>query len=129
MHLDGTIDSDTYRTKLQEYKKRQQEITFEMLVHIDSDEICLITAKTVFDLAKNSRAIFESSNLDEKQQLLRFVFSNLRADGENLHLELREPFSTMSKIENQPDWLGRKDSNLRMPVPKTGALPLGYAPT
>jgi hypothetical protein len=26
------------------------------------------------------------------------------------------------------DWLGRQDSNLRMPVPKTGALPLGDAP-
>src|SRR5215208_4189662 len=26
------------------------------------------------------------------------------------------------------DWLGRVDSNQRMPVPKTGALPLGYAP-
>lgn len=26
-------------------------------------------------------------------------------------------------------WLGRQDSNLRMPVPKTGALPLGHAPT
>src|SRR6266852_9224128 len=25
-------------------------------------------------------------------------------------------------------WLGRKDSNLRMPDPKTGALPLGDAP-
>jgi hypothetical protein len=25
-------------------------------------------------------------------------------------------------------WLGREDSNLRMPVPKTGALPLGDAP-
>src|SRR6185369_8941117 len=25
-------------------------------------------------------------------------------------------------------WLGRVDSNQRMPVPKTGALPLGYAP-
>jgi hypothetical protein len=25
-------------------------------------------------------------------------------------------------------WLGREDSNLRVPVPKTGALPLGYAP-
>ena len=24
-------------------------------------------------------------------------------------------------------WLGRQDSNLRMPVPKTGALPLGHA--
>jgi hypothetical protein len=26
------------------------------------------------------------------------------------------------------NWLGRQDSNLRMPVPKTGALPLGDAP-
>ena len=25
-------------------------------------------------------------------------------------------------------WLGRRDSNPRMPVPKTGALPLGHAP-
>src|SRR4029079_15510358 len=25
-------------------------------------------------------------------------------------------------------WLGRVDSNQRMPVPKTGALPLGYGP-
>ena len=25
-------------------------------------------------------------------------------------------------------WLGREDSNLRMAVPKTAALPLGYAP-
>jgi hypothetical protein len=28
----------------------------------------------------------------------------------------------------KPIWLGRQDSNLRMPVPKTGALPLGHAP-
>jgi len=27
------------------------------------------------------------------------------------------------------EWLGWQDSNLRMPVPKTGALPLGYTPT
>jgi hypothetical protein len=26
------------------------------------------------------------------------------------------------------DWLGRQDSNLRMPDPKSGALPLGDAP-
>src|SRR6476661_10281010 len=27
-----------------------------------------------------------------------------------------------------PNWLGREDSNLRMPDPKSGALPLGDAP-
>ena len=31
-------------------------------------------------------------------------------------------------IRDRTGWLGRQDSNLRMPVPKTGALPLGDAP-
>ena len=30
--------------------------------------------------------------------------------------------------ETGKSWLGREDSNLRMAVPKTAALPLGYAP-
>src|SRR5438552_2404153 len=36
----------------------------------------------------------------------------------------------LSRFERKKvrDWLGRQDSNLRMPVPKTGALPLGDAP-
>ena len=33
--------------------------------------------------------------------------------------------TAVTDIQN---WLGREDSNLRMPDPKTGALPLGYAP-
>ena len=32
------------------------------------------------------------------------------------------------RLHSRGDWLGRQDSNLRMPVPKTGALPLGDAP-
>jgi hypothetical protein len=32
------------------------------------------------------------------------------------------------EINRIDKWLGRKDSNLRMAVPKTAALPLGYAP-
>ena len=30
--------------------------------------------------------------------------------------------------ESMKNWLGREDSNLRMPAPKAGALPLGDAP-
>ena len=129
MHLDGTVDSETYHAKLQEYKMRQREITSELQSHGEIDETSLITAKTVFDLAKRAREIFEkSSNLNEKQQLLRFFYSNLRLDAETLHVELQEPFLSMVKMSDQPQWLGREDSNLRVPVPKTGALPLGYAP-
>ena len=33
-----------------------------------------------------------------------------------------------SRIADCKTWLGREDSNLRMPESKSGALPLGYAP-
>ncbi len=129
MHLDGTVDADTYKNKMNEYKNRQREITSEMQSHVELDELNMITVQKVLRLAKLSREIFESSNIEEKQQLLRFVYSNLKLDGENLLAELKEPFFSMEKIGDQPIWLGRKDSNLRMPGPKPGALPLGYAPT
>ena len=32
-------------------------------------------------------------------------------------------------VNNNEEWLGCQDSNLGMPIPKTGALPLGDTPT
>jgi site-specific DNA recombinase len=76
-HLDGNIDTAIYQQKLQEYKKRQREIVQEMEAHVETDETCLITIKVVTDLAR-LRKFFLSSNLDEKRELLNFVFSNLK---------------------------------------------------
>ena len=54
----------------------------------------------------------------------------------NLHLRmpLADSIPSNQSHEKIPSfyrifsWLGRRDSNPRMPVPKTGALPLGHAP-
>ena len=41
-----------------------------------------------------------------------------------------EAHSTTKEAYAPPaDWLGRQDSNLGMPESKSGALPLGYAPS
>ena len=45
MHLDGAIDAETYKVKVEVYKERQREITLEMQAHIDTDESCLIDLK------------------------------------------------------------------------------------
>ena len=55
MHLDGGVDSETYHLKLEEYRRRQREITSEMKAHVNADEVCLIMAKTVSDLAKRTK--------------------------------------------------------------------------
>ncbi len=38
----------------------------------------------------------------EKQQLLNFVFSNLKLDGKKLLVTLREPFLTLCAMSHQP---------------------------
>jgi site-specific DNA recombinase len=113
MHLDGGIDSETYHSKLEEYKKRQREITSEMEAHVNADETCIITAKTVLDLAKRAKELFMSSKLGEKQQLLNFVFSNFQLEGKRLLVTLREPFLTLTALSHQPVSLRVQDSNLR----------------
>jgi hypothetical protein len=64
-HLDGKIDGDIYNQKLKEYKTRQLEITSQMSAHVDADKASLIKVKTVLDLAKRAKAIYESSKVDE----------------------------------------------------------------
>lgn len=84
-----------------------------MREHINGDKKRLITAKTVLDLAKCAKEIFMSSGLKEKQQLLNFVFSNLKLDKKKLSVTLREPFSTILAVSHQPANLRVQDSNLR----------------
>ncbi len=44
-------------------------------------------------------------------------------------VNVRTDFNALKQQSGSANlWLGWQDSNLRMPVPKTGALPLGYTP-
>lgn len=112
-HLDGNIDIGIYQQKLQEYKKRQREITREMEAHVDADETCLLTIKTVVDLARRAKEIYLSSNMDEKRELLNLVFSNLKLRDKRLLVTLREPFSLLMAASHQPMCLRMLDSNKR----------------
>lgn len=127
MRLDESIDTETYQAKESEYKNREHEITAELENLLEADDTHIITAQTVFSLAKRAREIFESSNMDEKQQFLRFVYSNLTLDAKKLDLELREPFFRMTQLPCFTGWLGREDSNLRSrdqnPLPYRLATP------
>ena len=57
-----------------------------------------------------------------------FGSSELRLTAKQALFPAAWPRQAMKRLLRRGGWLGRQDSNLRMPVPKTGALPLGYAP-
>ena len=74
---DGRIDESLFQKKLSEYKERERAIIQEMERHVNVDESFHMTANMVLNLARRAREIFESSEVEEKRQLLNFVFQNL----------------------------------------------------
>lgn len=105
MHIDGKLDAQTYHLKLQEYKRSEQLIAFEIKSY-DTEENELNAAQEVLTLLSEAKELFMSSELSEKQQLLGFLFSNLRLDDETLDLELREPFNLIAHSQDQHEWRG-----------------------
>ncbi|MEI8328402.1 MAG: hypothetical protein WCG14_00140 [Chlamydiia bacterium] len=82
-----------------------------MVTHVDSDKTSLITVKTVLDLAKRAKEIYESSKVDEKRQILNFLFSNLEIKDKKAIITLREPFDKLLAVSDHPMCRGALHSN------------------
>ncbi len=109
--LDGLIDEKMYLDKVRDYKARQAEIVEQMARHEKADQNFYITANMVMNLAARAREIFESSEVDEKRQLLNFVFQNLKLEGKNLSIQMCEPFTTLVDYKKRPKEWGNLDLN------------------
>lgn len=105
--LDGLIDEKLYLEKVRDYKKRQIEIAEEMKNHEKADQNFYITANMVMNLAARAREIFESSEVEEKRELVNLVFQNL--EDKKMLTEVREPFHTMIGYKGCPtNWRWRE---------------------
>ncbi len=116
---------DKFYTTLRE---EGEDIAIRLEQLQEADDNFRITAKYVLDLSNRAHDLFINSGFEEKRQLIKLVLSNLRMEGENIVYDVQKHFDVIIKNGDDMLWLGRKDSNLRMPGPKPGALPLGYAP-
>ncbi len=102
---DCRITQDIYDTKLKSYKEKQYEISLRLEEYTRADENYHIAAATVFSLANRALEIFESSEVNEKRQLLNFLLQNCRLSGKNLAFELRSPFGMMLEYAHHPSVL------------------------
>lgn len=102
--LDGRITTDNYDKKLKEYNERQQELLFEMRKYQQANESYYLTANKVLSLAKRAYEIFESSEVEEKRQLVNFLFQNCQLNGKNLLFKLKRPFDTVLQCSRNKQW-------------------------
>jgi hypothetical protein len=87
-----------FNKKLKEYKEKQAEINERIQNYTDADENFYLTANMVLNLAKRAKEIFESSEVEEKRQLLNFLLQNLKLQGKKLSFELKTPFNAVLQV-------------------------------
>lgn len=104
--LDESITKEMYHKKHQDMTQRQFEINRELEGHHEGNDQFKIALSMLVTLASRAWEIFQSSTIDEKRQLMGYVFSNLELEGSTLRYTLRKPFDLFVNLTPNQKWLG-----------------------
>lgn len=142
--LDGRIDNAFYDRMSAQWRVEQTRLLREIERHSEAQESYMEDGLRLLELAREASRLFAKQAANEKKRLLNLVLSNCEWDRGEVRANFRQPFDLLAESAasaassdaagaklstGHPVWLGRQDSNLGLSVPKTDALPLGYAPT
>lgn len=126
--LDGIITEDFWLEKHNDWNNQ----LFKLQDIIKSFEVAnknyIEAALSILDVAETASEVYLSETPAVKTRLLNSLLSNFLLKDGNVSYTYKKPFDILAKGLSCSKNLGREDSNLRMPIPKTGALPLGDAP-
>jgi hypothetical protein len=95
---------DEYDKKARDLKQRQTEIGLRIARHEKGDGDFRVTLESLISLASRAGELFERSKIEQKRQLISFVFSNLRLRGKKLEFSLRSPFDLMVNRATYASW-------------------------
>jgi site-specific DNA recombinase len=127
-YLDGDISKETYKEKANELSKAHKSLVNKRVnIELVNDDY-YSAVEHLLNISRKAPEFFRKSNNEQKRSLINLVLSNLELKDKELRCELKKPYDTIAFCNENGNWLARKDSNLRFPVPETGALPLGHSP-
>lgn len=127
--LDGKITPEFYDKKFQQFTGEQQDVLQAIKRHKAANINYMEFGSRIFELAQVGRKVFEQkATKEEKRTLCNLVFSDVKLIDKKLVPEYHNGFQLIAERAKTGNWLGRRDSNPRMPAPEAGALPLGYSP-
>ena len=100
-----------YEKKRKEYRSNQETLLKKMDNAKEADEAYYINAEYILNLASRAKELFESSEPEQKRQLINLSLQNLRLDGENLCYDWIKPFDAIAESVESTKWLPSLDSN------------------
>lgn len=102
------IDYDKYAKK---YSEEKTELERKLVEYTNNDKSFIVTSSYLLQLASRAKEVFESSQPDKKNKILRMLLANCQINEKRLQLNLLKPFSVLSRTLETQNWLRRLDSN------------------
>lgn len=103
------ITTDIYDKKFKELQSSQDKIKSKINNLHYADKDYFITASYLLDLANRAHELFVSSEMEEKRQLIKLVFQNLRLEGRTVRYDYVKPFDQIFFYADRKLWLQRLD--------------------
>ena len=92
-------------------KQEQGILQVELEEHTKADYGFLNTVSATFSIAKRTREIFDSSEIDEKRQILNYLLQNPVVKDKKLYFTMKKPFDMLLNIPRVPVLGGYWESN------------------
>lgn len=109
--LDKRITDEEFDIFNKDFRQEQENLEVELVMHSKADKEFYLTITNLLDISTRAFELYESSKLEQKRQLLNFMFSNLKLDGKKLVFNLKKPFDVLVGLTKTQDWLRGRDSN------------------
>ncbi|MBM2821234.1 MAG: recombinase [Candidatus Berkelbacteria bacterium] len=110
--LDKSITDEEYDNFHKDFRSEQDKLEVELAMHSKADKEFYLTITNLLDISTRAYELYESSKLDQKRQLLNFMFSNLKLEGKKLIFNLKKPFDVLVGLSKTSNWLPGSDSNI-----------------
>lgn len=110
--LVGRITPDNYDKFVIKEKEKQDDLTAQLKDHLKADKDFLISVSRIMELANRAPELYQSSEVEEKRQLVNFLLSNLRLKGKKLLYDYKKPFNAMAFCSKAHLWQGLEESDL-----------------
>ena len=110
---DGVLTREEFLRKKSKLKERQYELTDLLKSYDKVDDKFSKKLVELINISSQAYETFKGSTINEKRELLNFIFSNLQLKGCKLEYTLAFPFSEFEKVNNCTTWRRERDSNPR----------------
>src|SRR5258708_1518222 len=102
--LKGSITESEHARFFTNLNEQSVDIDTRLSMLQEAQDNYFITANYILELTQKAYKLFLSSEIEERRQLLKLVFSNLTMEGKKVQFEAQKPFDTILSFADSPSW-------------------------